>query len=82
VAVATGDESAGDEAAGGLGLDAGVVGAAANVDGGAALGVDGVGAHAEPSKTMAINQRRMAGEHHRFVRLVRLLYRRERVRAG
>jgi hypothetical protein len=59
VALTTGEGITGE----GLGLDAGVVDAAANVDAGAALGVplgvDGAGAHAEPSKTMAINQQRI-----------------------
>jgi hypothetical protein len=86
VALAPADGSAGDEADAGLGLDAGVVGTAPIVDGGAALGVrlgaDGVVAQAEPSRAIAINQRRTADEHHDFVRLVRLLCRRERVRQG
>jgi hypothetical protein len=63
VALTTGDGSTGDEP----GVDAVDVGTAANVDGGAALGValgvalgaDGTGAHAEPSKAMAVNQQRI-----------------------
>jgi hypothetical protein len=86
VALATADGMAADGADDGLGLEAGVVGRPAIVDGGAALGValgaDGTVAHAEPSKTNAINQRRIADKHHDFVRLVRLLCRRERVRQG
>jgi hypothetical protein len=86
VTLTTGDGSAGDEAAGGLGLDAGVVDAAANVDDGAALGValgaDDAGAHAEPSKAMAINQRRITDQRGGLGCLPRLLCRRERVQAG
>jgi hypothetical protein len=62
VALATADGVAGDGADDGLGLDAGVVASAAKADGGAtvgvALGTDDAVAHAEPSKAMAINQRR------------------------
>jgi hypothetical protein len=82
VALATADGIAGDEADEGVGLDAGVVGRPAIVDGGAALGADGAVAHAEPSRAIAINQRRIADKHHDFVLLVRLRCRPERVRQG
>jgi hypothetical protein len=63
VASAPAGGTAGEEADDGLGLDAGVVVMAANVDSGATLGValgaDGAVAQAEPSKAMAINQRRI-----------------------
>jgi hypothetical protein len=79
VALAPADGSAGDEADDGLGLGAGRVGTAIIVDGGATVGVGlsagVVGAHAEPIKATAINQRRIEISIPVFVRLARLFCR-------
>jgi len=64
VALVPADGTASDEADDGLELDAGVVVTAVNADAGTTLGVvlgaDGAVAQAEPSKAMAINQRRIS----------------------
>jgi hypothetical protein len=58
-------------------MGGGGVGTAAIVDVGTtigdALGGDDVLEHAEPSKTTAINHRRISDEHHDLVRLARQL---------